>query len=198
MLNLELTRHCKVQHPRGQPQIIHALCNHNRLIAILSAGPYYLTLAGPADAFPDLNSPTNRRLIAEAVHNALNLDSMYPTSNILVWIQKQQSLGASFTYPATSRRRLSDTSNSLVYVVGYALVKSPVLPTAVQLGISMASREATERLAEKLADSGFLPSEDLGRLSVGLTSLDNSDSVVQHLASTAGQGGSIHLTPIGE
>jgi hypothetical protein len=157
-----------------------------------------LTLAGPADAFPDLNSPTNRRLIAEAVHKALDLDSTYPTSNILVWVQKQQSLGASFTYPATSRRRLSDAADALVFVVGYALVKSPVLPTAVHLGISMASREATERLAKELADSGFLPSEDLGRLSVGLTVSGDSDSVIQQLTSTAGQGGSIHLTPIGE
>jgi hypothetical protein len=159
-----------------------------------------LTLAGPADAFPDLNSPTNRRLIADAVHNALNLDSTYPSSNILTWVQKQQSLGTSFTTPAPSRRRLSETGDSatLLFVLGYALVKSPVLPTAVQLGISMASKEATERLAEKLADSGFLPSEDLGRLSTGLTSWGDSDAVVQHLTSNAGQGGSIHLTPIGE
>lgn len=162
----------------------------------LHAGPFYMTLAGPSDAFPDLSNSANKHLLAAAVHSALNLDSAYPVSNMILWVQEIAFDSAN----SARRRRLSDAAAATqLLVLGYSLMKHPKLPPKMQLQTIMADPAATERLAQKLADSGFLPIEDLGRLSVGLTSWGDSSALVQHLTTSVGQGaGNIHLSPIGK
>lgn len=120
------------------------------------AGPFYLTLAGPSDAFPDLSTPSNKLLIATAVHSALNLGSAYPISNILLWVQQQTVAAAASSYPTPTKRRLSQAATTKIFVLGYSLAKTPELPPKMQLAMIMASAEGTERLADKLADLEFL------------------------------------------
>jgi hypothetical protein len=110
---------------------------------------------------------------------------------------QQQTVVAS-NYPTLTKRRLLEAANTNIYVLGYTLAKAPELPPKMQLQIIMASTEGTERLADKLADLEFLPAEDLGRLSVGLLSLSDSNQVVQHLGAYLGSPSSaIQLSPSG-
>ena len=86
-------------HPITQPSIHQLLC---------PAGPFYLTLTGPKDAFPDLNDPTKLAAVKPAVKSALKLDNLYPLDNIQVWLQSEQD----FTTP-TQMRRLQTTDETV-------------------------------------------------------------------------------------
>lgn len=174
------------------PLIIPHPCQH----CSSATGPFYVTFAGPTEAFPsDLNSPAKLLLVAKALHGALNLPSSYPATSILVWLQTTRQL------PAARRHLLAGQTQAVV--IGYTLTQSTELPQPDDLKQAMDNPQASAKAAE-LLDVGFVAPEHAGLLSVGLTSSTDSQAVVKQLTGE-GSGGDnqgaptgLHLSVIGE
>lgn len=156
------------------------------------AGPFFLTIAGPNGAFPDLNDPAKMLAIRQAVKNALNLPSAYAVENIRVWIEDRQEVT-----PA-ARRRLLDNDKVVVLVLGYSLVKADDLPPFAELKTAMDAEDITQQFAQQLADVGFVTPEQLGQLSVVVTAVNKITQVVQAIQGITNGNAAIVLVPIGE
>jgi hypothetical protein len=76
------------------------------------AGPFYLTLTGPKDAFPDLTDPVKLAAVKEAVKSALKLDNSYSLYNIQVWLEVEKEVTAPAPAP-TPTRRLQTSDNTV-------------------------------------------------------------------------------------
>jgi hypothetical protein len=158
------------------------------------AGPFFLTLAGPPDgAFAKLNDPNKMLASKEAVKSALNLPSAYAVENIRVWIEDRQMVD-----PAPTRRLLAN-DKVVVLVLGYSLVKADDLPPFVELKTMACRAEAiTQQIAQKLGETGFVTPEQLGLLSVVVTTINKIAQVVQAIQGIAGSDAVIVLVPIGK
>lgn len=156
-------------------------------------GPFYLTITGPGEAVPDLNDPTKLQTVRKAVSGALNLDSSYPLSNIEVWIENQQEVPA-----AAATRHLLANDKVVVLVLGYSLAKSDVLPDAAELKTLTEATTLTAQIATKLAEEGFVTPEQLGLLSVLVTTTNKIAAVIQAIQGTTGGDATIVMVPIGE
>lgn len=155
-------------------------------------GPFFLTIAGPGEAFPDLNDPAKLQAVRTAVKGALNLDSSYPLSNIEVWIEGRQEVPVA----AATRHLLADDM-VVVLVLGYSLAKSDLLPPAAELKSRTEATTLTAQIATKLADAGFVTPEQLGLLSVIVTTVNKIAEVIQVIQGITGGNSTIVLMPIG-
>lgn len=164
----------------------------------MCTGPFYLTLSGPPDSFPDLNDPTKLRQVATAVHNSLSLPADFPLANILVWIQSSNDVASGGPVP-THRRHLAATTTR-VLVLAYTLVVAPGLPPAEQIRALLDAPEATAQIAGHLADAGFVSDEQLGSLQVLVTSVDVQQQVINIVVTgSAGEGApALTMAVIGE
>jgi hypothetical protein len=138
----------------------------NILLLTAAAGPFYMTLAGPADAFPDMRDAAKMAAVAKAVHAGLNLGDAYPATNIAVWLQAQTTLAP---VPVRHRHMLA-AGGDLVAVLGYSLLVTEQLPAQAALAAMMDNTTMTEAVAQKLADEGFVKEQHRGLLSVRLES----------------------------
>lgn len=165
------------------------------------AGPFFLTLVGPTDSFPDLTDPVKRQLVASAVHTALNLPSTYPLTNILVWVQSRQQSAPAATH---RRRLLALPPGTQAYVLGYSLVQTAEVPSLQVLQDTIRQPASTEALAEHLQSFGFIDPQYNGLLLIGLTTAQSSDELMQELVSSSSGGSTSdtqllsQLVPIGE
>lgn len=66
---------------------------------------YYLTLAGPAATYPELND-SQLSLLAQALHGGLSLPASYPYTWISVWLDSTTTINPTST---TAARRLLQT-----------------------------------------------------------------------------------------
>jgi len=155
------------------------------------AGPFYLTLTGPPDAFPNLDDPATMRTVAGAVRDALNLGSSYPLSNIIVWVESKQEVAT-----AATRRRLLSTTNLLVLV--FNLIKTPDLPPVEELKKIMQTPAATLALANYLAKENFITPEQAGQLSIVIASENQSETIVLVLQGKIEPGSFVLPAPIGK
>jgi len=128
------------------------------------AGPFYMTLSGPQESFPDLGDPAKRQMLARAVHTSLNLPSTYPLGNIQLWIQTEA------TNAAPPSRRLLSTNK--VFVLGYTLVSTAELPSTPDLEATLASPAALEAVAQSLEQDGFIDPQHAGTVFVGLSTAE--------------------------
>lgn len=164
-------------------------------------GPFYLTITGPGEAFPDLNDPTKLEAVKRAVKGALNLDSSYPLSNIQVWIDGRQEVTAA----AATRHLLAD-DKVVVLVLGYSLAKSDVLPPTAEVVELIDNPALTAQIAAKLEDEDFATPEQLGLLSVIgtgtttviLTTMDTIAEVIQAIQDITGGDTPVVMVPIGK
>lgn len=160
-------------------------------------GPFYVTLAGPPGAFPNLDDPSALRQVAQVVRDSLRLGNNYPLDNIAVWLENQQDVPAAAAPPG--RRHLLSSTNKVV-VIGYMLVKTADLPPLEELQSLMDSTDASEQFAQKLADCGLLTELQLGQLVVCVTSVDKLAEVISAIQGTGGGDGAttILLVTVGE
>lgn len=159
---------------------------------VYPAGPFYLTLTGPPDAFPNLDDPATMRTVAGAVRDALQLGSSYPLSNIIVWVESKQEVAT-----AATRRRLLSTTKVLVLV--FNLIKTPDLPPVEELKTIMQTPAATVALANYLAKENFITPEQAGQLSVLIASENQSETIVLVLqGKIEPQGNFVLPEPIGK
>jgi hypothetical protein len=162
------------------------------------AGPFYLSLSGPPEAFPDLNDPAKLTQVAKAVRDGLNLGSTYPLENIRAWIHSQQDIEQG----AVPVRRLAEATNpvSHLLVLAYSLVINPELPPVEELKQRMDDPAVTNTLAERLGDDGFVNQDQLGKLFITVTSVNKVQQLVEVIQGTA-QGADVGIPqpqPIGE
>lgn len=162
---------------------------HMFLLCCLTTGPFYLTLTGPGEAFPDLSDPAKMTAVKASVKGALNLDSAYPLSNIMVWIENRQEVT-----PA-GRRHLLNNNKVVILVLGYALVRTDQLPPAAELVTK--TEACTQQIAVQLEQQGFVTPEQLGLLSVIVTTVNKVSAVVNAILGIPGVDALI-LVPIGK
>jgi hypothetical protein len=180
------------------PLTSHSDSHDACLPACLPAGPFFLTFAGPAEAFPDLTDTSKLRLVAQGVRDTLNLGSTYPLENILVWIQA----GKDVTTGPMPTRHLLAPGQLRVLVIGYSIVITSDLPPVEELKARMDAPEVTQQFAEKLADANFVTQEQLGMLSIWVASVASPEQVVQQvtvmLQAPGGPTEAVQFVPIGE
>jgi len=161
------------------------------------AGPFFITLAGEAGAFPDFSDPATLYLMAKAMHGSLNLAITYPVAGVIVWLDSTAIINS----PAGSRRRLlADDlagNETQVSVLGYNLIRTPDLPNATVLDDTMNSTAATDALAEQLVKLKVVSEEHLGKLLVGLISSHNRDKLAA-MQDGKPDNPAFNLVPVGE
>jgi hypothetical protein len=133
--------------------------------------------------------------VKTAVKGALNLDSSYPLSNIEVWIEGREEVTPAAPAPT---RRLLDNNQVVVLVLGYSLAKSDVLPSFAQLKDLTEATDLTQQIATKLEEAGFVTPEQLGLLSVIVTTTNKIAQVIQAVQGITGGDTPLVLLPIGE
>lgn len=154
------------------------------------AGPFYLSLSGPPEAFPDLNDPAKLTQVAKGVRDGLNLGSTYPLENIRAWIHSQQDIEQG---PGPVRR-LAQAPNTVSHllVLAYSLVMNPELPPVEELKQRMVDPVVTNTLAERLGDDGFVDQDQLGKLFITVTSVNKVQQLVEVIQGT-GQGADVGI-----
>lgn len=113
--------------------------------AVHPAGPFYLTLSGPRDAFPDLTDPAKLEAVKQAVKSALKLDNSYPLDNIQVWLQTEQEVPT----PTPGRRLHTDNK------VCCGRIQFSV---AVQIGLTHRSTQGLVGICPNIWAAGGCPS----------------------------------------
>lgn len=154
-------------------------------------------MAGPGDVFPNLNDPSSRLLLAQAVHSGLSLGA-YPVSGISLWIDSTATLPAS----TPARRRLLQANLPAnetveVAVLGYNLEVTPELPKSDDLAARIEDGSATDGISAQLVAVGLVKEEHVGRIALGLIGKVSRDRLTEMLARKDGNP-AFDLVPAGE
>lgn len=131
---------------------------------------YYMTLSGPASAFPSFDSATIAA-ISQALHAALGLPDDYVVDAFVAWPPPNF---------AGHRRLLASIAADTVVVIGFSLVGPSTgrLPDALALGTFVDDAGVVLAVTNALSRAGLLTSQNStsGSLSVGLSSGLYSDA----------------------